>query len=174
MIIIYNCLGGTHTSIMASELHLNNLPSDRIPSTDELYNTENFNKLDDRDFGRLIFHGIDEFGNEVYSIGRGRSAAVIRAMEGLAKLMSKKHHIDEGLIFINCSSSVMFPLSIGGLLSRWLKMGIFGDPFVFAGSKASYPKIVKLVERTKEICKSPPQGFFIYDIDNKGQLKKLN
>ncbi len=174
MIIIYNCFGGTHTSIMASELHLNNLPNDRIPSTDELCNIEHFNKLDSKDFGRLIFHGIDEFDNEVYSIGRGRSKAVIPAMEGLAKQLSRKHHSNEGLIFINCSSSVVFPLSIGGLFSRWLKIGIFGDPFVFSGSKASYPKIIKLVERTKEICKAPPEGFFIYDIDNKGQLKKLN
>ena len=174
MIIIYNCFGGTHTSIMASELHLNRLPSDRIPSTDELYNTKNFNKLDNRDFGRLIFHGIDEFGNEVYSIGRGRSKAVIPAMEGLAKELGRRHNNDEGFIFINCSSSVVFPLTVGGLFSRWLKLGMFGDPFVFAGSKASYPKIAKLVERTKEICKSPPEGFFIYDIDNKGQLKRIN
>jgi len=159
---------------MASELHLNKLPSDRIPSTDELYNTENFNTLDNKDFGRLIFHGVDEFGNEVYSIGRGRSKAVIRAMEGLINQLHQKRSLNEGFIFINTSSSVVFPLTVGGLFSRWLKMGMFGDPFVFAGSKASYPKIAKLVERTKEICKSTPEGFFIYDIDNKGQLKKIN
>jgi hypothetical protein len=35
MVIIYNCYGGTHSSILASAIHLKKLPIDRIPSKQE-------------------------------------------------------------------------------------------------------------------------------------------
>jgi len=114
MVIIYNCYGGTHSSILASAVHLKKLPSDRVPSKQEILSLEYFNKLTYKDMGRLIFHGTDEEGNRVYTIGRGTSKALIPAMRNLAIELYRQSAIKEGFAFINCSPTVPLTMTIGG------------------------------------------------------------
>ena len=45
MIYIYNCYGGTHSSILAMAYHLELLDETREPTKDEILNLPNFNKL---------------------------------------------------------------------------------------------------------------------------------
>src|SRR6185312_6835694 len=93
MIYIYNDYGGTHTTSLAAAYHLKQLPqSERKLTKDEILNVNYFNKLTKEDFGRIIFHGMDEEGNSVYTIGRKRNKYVVPAMKDLSLLLQGKFH----------------------------------------------------------------------------------
>lgn len=89
LIYIYNCYGGTHSSALAAAYHLKKLPFSRKPTRNEILSTDCFNQLSPKEMGKLIFHGLDEEGNQVYTIGRGSSKAVIPAMRGVLELFEK-------------------------------------------------------------------------------------
>lgn len=174
MVIIYNCYGGTHSSILASTIHLKKLPMDRIPTKQEILNVEYFNKLTYSDMGRLIFHGVDDDGNKVYTIGRGTSKALIPAMRNLVIAMCKDKGIDEHFLFINCSSTVPPLMTMGGFFSRALHMDFIGVPLLTAGAMQTYYNITKLVEKSKQICSKNPKEYLVIDMDEKGQLSIFN
>ena len=83
MIFIYNDYGGTHTTSLAAAYHLKKLPTDRVLTKEEILDVDYFNKLTKADFGKLIFHGIDEDGHSVYTIGRKSSKLVVPSLKNL-------------------------------------------------------------------------------------------
>jgi len=174
MVIIYNCYGGTHSSILASAIHLKKLPIDRIPSKQEILNLEYFNKLTYKDMGRLLFHGRDEDGNQVYTVGRGISKALIPAMRNLAIALCRNSDVDERFLFINCSSTVPPLMTLGGFFSRGFHLDFIGVPLLTAGVHQTYYNIAKLVEKSKEICRENSKEYLIIDIDEKGRLSVFN
>lgn len=174
MVIIYNCYGGTHSSILASAIHLKKLPKDRIPTTEEIINTEYFNKLNYKDMGRLIFHGSDDEGNRIFTIGRGTSRALIPAMRNLAIALCRDNGIDEHFIFINCSSTVHPLMTMGGFFSRALHIHFIGVPLLTAGARRTYYNITELVEKAMEICSKNASKYMVLNLDEKGRLSKFN
>lgn len=174
MIVIYNCYGGTHSSILASTIHLKKLSIDRIPTKQEILSIEYFNKLTYRDMGRLIFQGIDDCGNRIYTIGRGTSKALIPAMRNLAIAMCRDKGIDEHFLFVNCSSTVPPLMTMGGFFSRGLHMDFIGVPLLAAGAMQTYHNIIKLVEKSKEICRENSKEYLVIDMNEKGQLSTFN
>ncbi|MDF2892452.1 MAG: hypothetical protein K0R80_2819 [Clostridia bacterium] len=174
MIIIYNCYGGTHSSILTSAVHLGFLPSDSIPSKQQILNTEYFNRLQYKDMGRLIFHGVDEVGNKVYTIGRGTSKALVPAMRNLTMEMHKLYNINEGFAYVNTSGTVPISMTIGGFFSRGLKVNAIGVPLLAIGAQRAYKKIVDLAQKTKQLCREKPDDCFIIDMDEKGQINTYN
>ncbi|MDF2839722.1 MAG: hypothetical protein K0Q99_493 [Clostridia bacterium] len=174
MIIIYNCYGGTHSSILTSSVHLGILPSDSIPSKQELLNTKYFNKLRYKDMGTLIFHGVDEYGNKVYTIGRGTSRALIPAMRNLTMEMHKLYHVNEGFAYVNTSGTVPLPMTFGGFFSRGLKIDFIGVPLLVMGAQRSYMNMVNLAQKTKQLCLEKPDNCFIIDMNEKGQISTYN
>jgi hypothetical protein len=174
MIIIYNCYGGTHSSILTSAVHLGFLPSDSIPSKQQILNTEYFNRLQYKDMGRLIFHGVDEVGNKVYTIGRGTSKALVPAMRNLTMEMHKLYNINEGFAYVNTSGTVPISMTIGGFFSRGLKVNAIGVPLLAIGAQRAYKKIVGLAQKTKQLCREKPDDCFIIDMDEKGQINTYN
>jgi hypothetical protein len=174
MIIIYNCYGGTHSSILTSAVHLGVLPSDRIPSRQEILSTQYFNKLRYKDMGRLIFHGVDDVGNKVYTIGRGTSRALIPAMRNLTLEMHKLYNVDEGFAFVNTSGTVPYQMTLGGFFSRGLKLDFIGVPLLAIGARYTYNNIVALSQKTKQLCMEKPDNCFIIDMNEKGQISTYN
>lgn len=170
MIIIYNCYGGTHSSILTSSVHLGFLPSDSIPSKQEILNTQYFNKLKYKDMGKLIFHGIDDYGNKVYTIGRGTSRALIPSMRNLTLEMHKLYNVNEGFAFVNTSGTVPMSMTLGGFFSRGLKLDFMGVPLLALGAQRSYKKFVDLAQKTKQLCLEKPEDCFIIDMNEKGQI----
>jgi len=170
MLIIYNCYGGTHSSILASAIHLKELPTDRIPTKQEILNIKYFNNLTYRDMGRLIFHGTDDDGNQVYTIGRGISRALVPAMQNLAIALCRDRGFDERFLFVNCSSTVPPLMTMGGFFSRGLHLDFIGVPLLTAGARQTYYNIAKLVEKSKEICCKDSKECIVIDIDEKGRL----
>lgn len=174
MVIIYNCYGGTHSSILASSIHLKKLPIDRIPAKEEILNLEYFNKLTYKDMGRLIFHGSDDEGNQIFTIGRGTSKALVPAMRNLAITLCKDKDIEESFLFINCSPTVHPLMTMGGFFSRALHIDFIGVPLLTKGTQLTYYNIVKLVEKAMEVCHNNTNKWMVVNIDEKGRLSKFN
>ena len=170
MIIIYNCYGGTHSSILCSAAHLGILPKDRLPRNKEILNLKYFNNLKYKDMGRLIFHGKDNEGNSVYTIGRGTSKALIPAMQNLLLAIYNEQSINESFIFINSSPTVPLPMTFGGFFSRGLGIDFIGVPLLLLGAKQAWPDILALVEKTKNLCREHPHKSFIININEKGRV----
>lgn len=155
MIYIYNDYGGTHTSALAAAYHLKQLPQSemKLPK-DVILNVKYFNKLTKQDFGKLIFHGIDDEGNPVYTIGRKRNKYVVPAMKELFLLLQEKFQVDEKIVFSNTSPTVPFLMSMGGFFSRGLKIDFIGVPLLVKGAKQCCDNIFRLVENTKRVGSS--------------------
>lgn len=150
MFYIYNDFAGTHSTALAAAYHLKQLPqSERKLSKEAILNVPYFNKLTRKDFGKLLFHGIDEEGNSVYSIGRKRNKYVVPAMKELALLFQEKFQVNEKLVFSNTSPTVPLAMSLGGFFSRGMKIDIIGVPLLVAGAKQCCDNIYRLVENTK-------------------------
>lgn len=154
MIYIYNDFGGTHTTSLAAAYHLNLLPTDRTLTKEEILNVPLFNQLTSSDFGRLIFRGIDEGGNPVYTVGKRREKFVVPALEDLSSILQQKHNLDEKVILSCTSPTVPIPMTFGGFFSRGLKIDFIGVPLLVRGAKQCCDNIKQLVEYTKEIAKS--------------------
>lgn len=170
MIYIYNDYAGTHSTALAAAYHLKKLPADRILTKQEILNVDYFNKLTKDDFGKLFFHGIDDEGNSVYSIGRKRSKLVIPALKELSQLLQENYQLKERIIFSNTSPTVPFAMTMGGLFSRGLHIDFIGVPLLVIGAKQCCNNIIRLVAYTKQIGKSTNEKVII--LENK-EFKKL-
>ncbi|MEH7013561.1 DUF3189 family protein [Neobacillus niacini] len=152
MIYIYNDYGGTHTTSLAAAYHLKQLPqSERKLTTEEILNVKYFNQLTNEDFGKIIFHGNDEDGNSVYTLGRKRSKLVVPALKELTLLLLEKYHFDEKIVLSNTSPTVPITMSIGGFFSRGMKIDFIGVPLLVKGAKQCCDNIYRLVENTKHV-----------------------
>ena len=152
VIYIYNDYGGTHTTSLAAAYHLKQLPqSERKLTSEEILNVKYFNKLTNEDFGKIIFHGTDDEGNSVYTIGRKRNKLVVPALIELIILLQGKFHFDEKIVLSNTSPTVPFVMSMGGFFSRGLKIDFIGVPLLVKGAKQCCDNIYRLVENTKEV-----------------------
>jgi len=167
MIYIYNDYGGTHTTSLAAAYHLKQIPQpERKLTKEEILNVNYFNKLNKDDFGKLIFHGVDENGDSVFTLGRKSSKLVVPALKNLSLLLQSKHHFHEKIVFSNTSPTVPFVMSIGGFFSRGLKIDFIGVPLLVLGAKQCCDTIYRLVENTKQVGISPNEAQIII-LENK-------
>jgi Protein of unknown function (DUF3189) len=154
VIYVYDDYAGTHSTALAAAYHLKKLPTDRKLTKEEILNVDYFNKLTKADFGKIFFHGIDEDGNSVYTIGRKRNKLVIPALENLCLLLQDTYHQHEKIIFSNTSPTVPLAMTLGGFFSRGLGIDFIGVPLLVLGAKHCCTDIVQVVEYTKQIGKS--------------------
>ncbi|MED2843440.1 DUF3189 family protein [Bacillus toyonensis] len=166
MIFIYTDFGGTHTTSLAAAYHLNKLPTDRKLTKEEILNVEYFNKLKTEDMGKIIFHGLDENGNPVYTIGCGASKVVVPAMKHLGEILQKHYESHEKIIFSNTSPTVPLPMTFGGLFSRRFHMDFIGVPLLVWGAKICCDNIQRLVSYTKEAGRLTNDYVVILDNEN--------
>ena len=153
MIFIYNCFGGTHSSSLAAAVHLKKLPLDRIPTRKEILNTDQFNRLTYKDMGRIIYRGMDDEGNKVYTVGRGTSKVLVPCLKNLTTIFHNECGFNEKIIFSNMSPTVTFPMTVGGFLSRGLGIDVIGVPLLVVGVQQAYRRVIKVVKHTKECSK---------------------
>jgi hypothetical protein len=163
MIFIYNDFGGTHTTVMAAAYHLNKLDETREPTKKEILASHNFNKLVYKDRGKFYFHGKDEEGNKVYTVGKGRSKILIPGISNLIQMLQEEGVLNEKIILSNTSPTVPIAMSCGGMLSRWLKIDFIGVPLLVFGAKQAYQDIIDLVHHTKQTAKTSSAQLVILD-----------
>jgi len=154
MYFIYHCYGGTHTSAIAAAIHLNQIPSNRIPTKQAFKNIYLFNKLSSMDMGHIVYHGTDELGNKVFTLGRGTSKALIPSLQHLYAMLQKDHPAMEKIIFSNTSPTVPLIMTIGGFIAKALKWNAVGEPLLLIGAGQAFLNIAGLVENTKEMSKN--------------------
>jgi Protein of unknown function (DUF3189). len=146
MKIIYHCFGGSHSSVTAAALHLGMLKKNRIPTPDDLIKIPYFDKTNDSDFGSIRYMGTDEFGNEVYVLGKkslgNRFGSILL---GVAAILGKQ---DE-LLVVNCMDLVNWSMKLGGFTSRRLGLVALGRPVVSWGTGKAFGQLVNLVEITR-------------------------
>ncbi|SDM92401.1 Protein of unknown function [Paenibacillus sp. yr247] len=167
MIYIYNDFGGTHTTALAAAYHLNKLPKNRELTKEEILKVDYFNKLQTSDMGKLIFHGLDENGNPVYTMGHGISKVVTPALKNFALVLQERYQHHETIVFSNTSPTVPFAMTIGGLFSRRFKINFIGVPLLVLGAKQCCNNIIRLVENTKKIGISNKDAKSLTILDNK-------
>jgi hypothetical protein len=148
MIVIYHDIGGAHSSAVAANIHINKLPMDKVPNKNQILNLPTFDKITKKDYGRLIYIGVDEFGAKVYTISRQyKPELVIPAISDMYNILNRSL---EGLFFADTSPCVNNLMKIGGFSSRRLNWVSFGRPIVTKGTLDAYTNIAVLVRNTKE------------------------
>jgi hypothetical protein len=151
MIYIYYDFGGTHTTSIAAAYHLKILnPSSKILTKEEILAIPYFNKLKKEDAGKIIFHGNDEKGNPVYTVGKRSNKYVLPALKNLCLLFQDRFQIGEKVIFSNTSPTVPFPMTMGGFFSRGLGIDFIGVPLLVKGAQKCSNHIYQLVQETKK------------------------
>lgn len=163
MIYIYNDYGGTHTTSLAAAYHLNKLPLNRELTKEEILSTDYFNRLQTSDMGRLIYHGKDANGDAVYTIGRGASKVVVPALKNLGVMLQNRYQKEETIVFSNTSPTVPLAMTIGGFLSRRLKLDFIGVPLLVLGAKQCCKEIIQLVNHTKRTEKSKEGAIIVLE-----------
>ncbi|KAB3531471.1 DUF3189 family protein [Alkaliphilus serpentinus] len=148
MHIIYHCVGGSHSSVVATAIHLNRLPIDQKPSMSDILNISYFDKMTIRDRGKIIYRGTDEKGNKIYNMSRQFvPQLVIPLIEDTWNMLGGN---PEELLMVSTMSSVNFLMRLGGFTSRRMNWVSFGRPIVASGVLQTYFNIVKIVEETKK------------------------
>lgn len=148
MHIIYHCVGGAHSSVIASAIHLGMLPRTRVATNSEILSIPYYDNITREHYGRIIHRGIDEYGNNIYTLSRQFSGSlIIRALGDLSVILTGN---ENNVIFVNVSPAVNASMKIGGFLSRRLRLIWPGRPIVLWGSRRAYMDIVNIVLNIKD------------------------
>ncbi len=148
MHVVYHCVGGAHSSVVAAAIHLKRLPTDKIPTVEDLLNISYFDAMTIKDRGKIIYRGTDEFGNRIYTMSRQFVPhLVIPVIEDTWRVLSGSC---ENLMLVSTLSTVNFTMRLGGFTSRRMNWVSFGRPIVAKGTLKTYPNLVRIVEVTKE------------------------
>lgn len=166
MIYIYNCYGGTHSSSLASAVHLKKLPADRIPTRQEVLDIDYFNKLTYKDMGKIIYRGTDDEGNKVFTLGRGTSKVLVPCLQNLILLLTQECGFKDRLVLSNMSPTVPPAMTMGGFFSRGLGIHFIGVPLLVVGARQAYMKIVRLVDLTKDAAKNTNEPVLVLRNDS--------
>ncbi|HBQ87804.1 MAG TPA: hypothetical protein DER33_02495 [Syntrophomonas sp.] len=146
MKIIYHCFGGSHSSVTAAALHLGLIDKHRPPTVDELMSLPYFDKTTEADFGSIRFMGIDEYGNEVYVLGKkSMSERLTHILNGLAQILG----VEDQVLVVNAMDRVNISMKLGGFTSRRIGLPSVGRPVVSRGTIKAFFQLVNLVEITR-------------------------
>lgn len=99
------------------------------------------------DHGKFYLMGQDEFGNQVYIIGKHNLG---RFFESLMRQIAGIWGINqEQLVIVDTMPYVNYLMMVGGYTSRRLGISLIGRPLVIKGTQNAFFKLVNLVERIK-------------------------
>lgn len=130
----------------AAALHLGMLKKNKIPTPDDLIRVPYYDKTSKSDFGSIRYMGTDEFGNDIYVLGKkslgNRFGSILM---GVAEILEKQ---DE-LLVVNCMGLVNWSMKLGGFASRRLGLVALGRPVVSWGTRRAFAQLVNLVEITR-------------------------
>lgn len=148
MIVIYQCFGGAHSSVLAAAIHTHMLPVDRIPAGEEIINLPFYDKTPDRKIGVPLFFGTDEFQNKIFIQGLGKAKKIVPNV--LESFLQLEGISTEKVYLKNTLQYVTLSVRLGGFLSRGLGMVFPGRLITVYGLKKSYPRFVEMVKRVKK------------------------
>jgi hypothetical protein len=148
MKVIYHCFGSSHSSVVAANIHVGNLPMDRIPTRQEIIALPHFDKTESKQIGIPFFIGKDEWNNDVYIIGMTHKKNIVRT--AIISLLNIFNIAQTEIILINALEHINIMTKIGGFLSRGIGFTFIGRPIVLYGIQACYSNLINLVDKTKK------------------------
>ncbi|WIV10730.1 DUF3189 family protein [Proteiniborus sp. MB09-C3] len=149
MNIIYHCVGGSHSSVLAAAIHLGLLPDDRKPTKEDILGISFFDTLSKQEQGKILLRGLDENGNKVFTLSRQFAPhLVLPAIEDAYQLGGGQL---SDLLLVSTMSPVNWLMKIGGFSSRRLHLVAFGRPIAAYGTAKAYDKIAQLVNNAKKM-----------------------
>ncbi|MGE5381461.1 MAG: DUF3189 family protein [Methylocystaceae bacterium] len=146
MKVIYHCFGGSHSSVLAANLHVGNLSIDHFPTRRELFNLPYFDRTTDDDFGIIKLVGFDEWGNQVYSLGQMHLG---HRFHTIIKSLLTVTGTDNQVALMGTMPHVNLLMMIGGNLSRKRSLPSLGRPLLYWGTRLAYPNIIQAVQEVK-------------------------
>lgn len=150
MLVVYQCYGGSHSSVTSAALHLGLLDARRLPSPEELVSLPFFDKTCNADFGRIRLLGMDSRGNLVYVLSRRNLGShFTRVLLGIAEIAG----IKEKVMLVNTFPYVNWLMMLGGFISRRLGFSIIGRPVLIKGTQKAFFDLAALVQDVKERLK---------------------
>lgn len=149
MNIIYHCVGGSHSSVLAASIHLGLLPIDRKPTKEDILSIPFFDTLSRQEQGKILLRGIDEKGNKVFTLSRQFAPRLVLPAVKDAYQLGGGQLSD--LLIVNTMSPVNWLMKVGGFSSRRLHLVAFGRPIAAYGSAKAYNKIALIVANTKKL-----------------------
>ncbi len=152
MKLFYQCYGGAHTSVTCASIHLGYLPKDRIPDPKEFYSVPFYDKMDNDKLGTPVYVGRDQLGWDLYIIGMKNARDIV--IPAIHSYLNYNNLSGEPILIANALVELHPVTSVGGFISRKLRLRLIGKPMTVWGIRKSYPKLVDLVERTKAKIKN--------------------
>ncbi len=149
--LIYTCYGGAHSSPVAAAIHLGWLPADRTPRPEEILALPRYDRTTPDDMGVPELMGRDEFGHEVYVLGRGPAKEVVERAVGSGFGLAGGERTQ--LLFVSTLECVNLPMRIGGFTSRVLGWTGIGRPLVIWGTRCAFNDLVAVVQKTKRFLR---------------------
>lgn len=144
MIVIFQCYGGTHTSVVAAAIYTGRLNRMRLPAGTELENLPYFDRVAGHHVGNLHYFGHDKEQNPVFILGsRKWGGSVIKL---LAATLETEKRTGAAVAVIDCLEHVTLPVRIGGVLSRCFHLTALGRLLLKFGIRLIYPGLVMQVE----------------------------
>lgn len=154
MKIFYHCFGSSHSSVIAANIHVGNLPQNRIPSWKEINSIPHFDRTQKKQIGEPFYIGKDESNNEVYIVGLTHKKNIpLNAVDSLASIFSLPKR---DYVFVDALPSINRLAKFGGFLSRGMGLVFIGRPLAIFGIQTSYKNLLHLVEQTKKYIAANP------------------
>lgn len=154
MKLFYYCFAGSHSSVIAANIHLQKLPTDRLPTVKEIMAVEHFNKRTKDQLGQGLYLGTDEQGHQIYVIGLGKDRKL--ALQVIYHLLNERDNLSDWK-FYDALSELHWLTKVGGFLSGNLKWVGPGKYLATLGIRRCYPKLYRMVQRIKEGNASCPE-----------------
>ena len=152
MMVIYHDVGGAHSAATAANIHINKLPMDRVPSSEELLSLPTFDKIEKNQYGHLIYIGEDGTKTKVYTLARQYAPNLV--VTAIIDMYCILHGNTEQLYVVDTKPTVNFLMKLGGYTSRKLHWVSFGRRIVTKGTQNAYMDIVNIVKNTKNNIKN--------------------
>lgn len=147
MIIIYNCYGGSHSSVASASIHAGLIKDNKVPTAKELMNLPFYDRQVAKDHGHIRFIGEDEKGNKIYVTSKHNMGYEYeKTLRSIASILDFPN---EKITYIDTMPYVNWLMMLGGFLSRrlgWIKIG---RPIVIKGTQLSFFKFGHLVNVVK-------------------------
>ncbi|ABR48385.1 conserved hypothetical protein [Alkaliphilus metalliredigens QYMF] len=148
MYVVYHCVGGAHSSVTASAIHLNKLPINHRPSLEDLLNIPYYDTLTIKDRGKIIYRGTDEDGHRIHTLGRQFVPHLVVPI--IQETWSLLEGTDANLVMVSTMPTVNFLMRVGGFSSRRMNWVSFGRPIVARGTLQTYFNLTEIVKETKK------------------------
>lgn len=147
MYIIYNCYGGSHSSVTAASIHAGLLKDNKVPTPKELMNLPYYDRQIAKDHGFIRYIGRDENGNNIYITSKHNLSHYYETI--MRSILCIMEIPNEELVFVDTMPYVNWLMVVGGYLSRRLGLTTIGRPIVILGTQIAFFNFSQLVNLIK-------------------------